>query len=321
MRKKISKPILFVSLSALAAAIAACGLLLRFLDNNDVKDIMPMTVPLAESPPMFFTTMPAAQGDLIKKNDRAEIDYSNTGEGYVMIRYYGRTDKLLKVIIEGSGGVSYTYALRHDGEYEVFPLSDGNGKYRIGIYENINGKKYATVLSLTTDVMLNDEFAPFLRPNQYVNYSAESQIVSLAAELTQNCGDMLEKVSSVYNYVIENITYDKELAVSVESGYIPDVDAVLKKGTGICFDYAAVTTAMLRSLTIPTKLVVGYTGSAYHAWINVYSEETGWIDSVIYFDGSGWKLMDPTLSAGSAAKDDIKKYIGDGKNYTAKYLY
>lgn len=54
-------------------------------------------------------------------------------------------------------------------------------------------------------------------------------------------------------------------------------------------------TAMLRSQDIPTKLVVGYTGNLYHAWINVYLEGQGWVDNIIYFDGTSWKLMDPTL--------------------------
>ena len=33
-------------------------------------------------------------------------------------------------------------------------------------------------------------------------------------------------------------------------------------------------TGMLRSQGIPSKLVVGYAGTAYHAWISVWTEET-----------------------------------------------
>ena len=48
---------------------------------------------------------------------------------------------------------------------------------------------------------------------------------------------------------------------------------------------------MLRSLGVPCKLVVGYAGAskpAYHAWISVWTEKTGWIDNAIYFDSTGW---------------------------------
>ena len=91
--------------------------------------------------------------------------------------------------------------------------------------------------------------------------------------------------------------------------------------TGICFDYAALMAAMLRSQGVPVKLVVGYTGNVYHAWLNVWSEKDGWVDNLIYFDGKVWKLMDPTFASSGKQSASIMQYIGDGANYTAKYLY
>ena len=81
--------------------------------------------------------------------------------------------------------------------------------------------------------------------------------------MAASSADALDVVSSVYNYVVTNITYDTAKANSVQSGYLPNCDSVLSQKKGICFDYAAVMTAMLRSQNIPTKLVVGYTGSLY----------------------------------------------------------
>lgn len=130
----------------------------------------------------------------------------------------------------------------------------------------------------------------------------------------------LDYVQQVYHYVIENITYDKQKAETVASGYIPDPDATMESGTGICFDYASLMTALLRSQHIPTKLEVGYSGEAYHAWISVYLHEVGWVDNIIEFDGKDWSLMDPTLAASNSASS-VKKYIGDGSNYTVKYSY
>lgn len=89
---------------------------------------------------------------------------------------------------------------------------------------------------------------------------------------------------------------------------------------GICFDYAALMTSMLRSQNIPTKLEVGYSGDAYHAWISTYIDDKGWVDDIIQFDGDTWQIMDPTLAAtnDSAA---VKKYVGDGSHYVVKYTY
>ena len=78
--------------------------------------------------------------------------------------------------------------------------------------------------------------------------------------------------------------------------------------------------AMLRSQGIPCKLVVGYAGDIYHAWISVWTEETGWIDGFIFFDGQIWKRMDPTFASSGKDDADILDFIENG-TYTAKYLY
>ena len=105
------------------------------------------------------------------------------------------------------------------------------------------------------------------------------------------------------------------------SGYLPVLDTVLKEKKGICFDYAALMTAMLRSQEIPCKLVVGYADEVYHAWISVWTEESGWIDGTIFFDGHAWHRMDPTFASSGNRSDSIMNYIGNGANYSAKYLY
>lgn len=290
----------------------------RFIESTEIDEEL---VPLSETPQMLSALMPTAPGIDVKKNSKAEIDYSNTKDGYIMVRYTQESQKQLRILVNGPSLETYTYRLKSNGRFEVFPLSDGNGEYRIGVYENISDSTYSTALSASIKVELEDELAPFLRPNQFVNYDENSKVVKRAAELTKNADGLLGKISAVYEYVTNNIVYDKELAASVKSGYLPDVDAVLAKGKGICFDYAAVTTAMLRSQMIPTKLVVGYTGNIYHAWINVYSEQTGWINSIIYFDGVSWRLMDPTYAASEGSDEKIAQYIGDAKNYITKYLY
>lgn len=260
-----------------------------------------------------------ASGVLVKSNAKAEIDYSNTADGYVMVRYLRATGSRLKVQVKGPT-TTYTYNLTA-GKWETFPFSDGNGSYQVVVYENISGTRYSAVLSLTTTVTLTDEFAPFVRPNQYVDYAVAEKTVAKAKELTKDLKDPLQKVAAVYQYVVKNMTYDYDLAANVQSGYLPVLDTVLAKKSGICFDYAALMTGMLRSQGVPCKLVVGYAGKAYHAWISVWTEEQGWISGVIFFDGVNWQRMDPTFASTGKQSSAIMKYIGDGKNYSAKYFY
>ena len=282
-------------------------------------------VPLAGTPVSATMKLPEASGVIVyggnAKSKGVVVDASNTQYGYVMVKYDGSSAAKKKVIVQGPSGVKYTYNLNKMGAYESFVLSDGDGKYNIGVFENIEGTKYSTLFTQALDVKLENQFTPFLSSNQYVNFTADCAAVKKAAELTGGLNDELAKVQAVYRFVIENITYDKVEAQTVQSGYLPDVDEVLATKTGICFDYAALMASMLRSQNIPTKLVVGYTGSAYHAWISTYTVESGWIEGVIFFDGTTWKLMDPTFASSSKSSDAIMKYIGDGKNYSEKYLY
>lgn len=272
------------------------------------------------SPSVPTLLIPVASGTKTESNSLGTIDYSNTADGYIMTKYTGKASKV-KVQIKGPDGVTQTYNLRTDGKYETFPLSAGNGKYTVLIAENVSGTSYAVAAQLSVDVSLSSSLAPFLRPNQYAYYDSDSSAVQKASELCAGTTTALEKVDRVYSWIVDNVSYDTALASSVKSGYLPDVERVITAKKGICLDYAGTATVMLRSQNVPTQLVVGYAGTAYHAWINVYVKETGWVYGVIYFDGSGWQRMDPTFAATGNSGSDVLQYIGDGKNYSQKYLY
>ena len=287
---------------------------------TDEVELEDERVPLSALPASLPTNLtPVASGTLVNKNSFAELDYSNTKDGYIMVRYIAATSQRLKAQVTGPA-TTYTYNLKA-GEWTTFPLSDGNGHYKVAVFENVSGTKYSAKLTASFDVTLSDEFAPFLRPNQYVNYLPATNTVAKAAELTKGLTDPLKMVEKVYDYVVKNVTYDRTAADTVQSGYLPVLDNVLATKKGICFDYAALMTGMLRSQGVPCKLVVGYAGTAYHAWVSVWTKETGWIDGVIYFDGNNWQRMDPTFASSGDRSDSIMQYIGDGKNYTTKYLY
>lgn len=273
--------------------------------------------PPRDNTPKVLT--PSADGTPVYGNDYASVDASHTSEGYVMVQYYGSNDKV-KVRIQSPDQSEYTYLLSGPGVYETFPLSCGNGTYTLQVLENVGGDSYVVAFAQSIDVAIADEFKPFLYPNQYVNFNAESSAVSKGSELAGDTYSDLEVVQNVYHYVIKNISYDTDKANNVTYGYLPNVDETLASGTGICFDYASLMSAMLRSQGIPTKLEVGYAGDALHAWISTYVDDIGWIDNIIEFDGTSWELLDPTLASNNDNKA-VEEYIGDGTHYTLKYSY
>lgn len=262
---------------------------------------------------------PSASGTLREENTKAIIDYSNTRDGYVMVKFTADTQKKLKTQVKGPS-TTYTYNI-YKGQWAVLPITDGNGTYQIKVYENVTGNEYSLVLAVEQKITLKDEFAPFLRPNQYVNYSEGSKTVKKAANLCSGISNPLEKVQAVYNYVVKNISYDTNKAATVKSGYLPVLDTVLSESKGICFDYAALMTGMLRSQGVPCKMVFGYAGTAYHAWISVWTEDEGWVDGAIFFDGTSWHRLDPTFASSGGQSAEIMQYIGNGSNYTSKYFY
>ncbi|MBQ7919303.1 MAG: transglutaminase domain-containing protein [Lachnospiraceae bacterium] len=279
--------------------------------NAVLKDAAPPYVPLPEAP-----------GTVTCGNDVVTIDTSNIQDGYLCVNYTGNCPKV-KLILTGPDDYKCTYDITGGG-YEAFPLTAGNGSYNVGIYENIVDTSYSTCFTTALDVTLTDEFTPYLRPSQYCNYTEATKSVQIASELSCKADSDLSLVSEVYNYIIENIDYDHDKAEAALSGsltgYISDIDASIDAGKGICLDYAAIMTSMLRSQRIPTRLEVGYAGEAYHAWISVYLQEVGWVNGIIEFDGESWSLMDPTFGASTGDKE-LKKFIGDGSNYTVKYIY
>lgn len=260
---------------------------------------------------------PKASNITVYQNDLACIDASNVSEGYIMVKYKGNNRKV-KLQITGPSSITYTYNL-HSG-FETFPLSSGSGSYSIAIYENVTGNQYSTAFAKSVNVQIVNEFGPYLYPNQYVNFTASCQTVAKGEELAANATSDLEVVSNVYNYIINNISYDYNKANTVQSGYTSNVDDILNKRTGICLDYSAVMASMLRSQGIPTRLEVGYAADAYHAWISTYIKDIGWVNGIIEFDGKGWKIMDPTFAA-STSERVLKNFIGNGSNYVTKYIY
>lgn len=276
--------------------------------------------PLAQLPETQQVRMPEASGKVVYSGKSAVIDASNTSQGYVMVKYTGASSKV-KLQISGSNRIVYTYDL-HKGSYDTFPLTSGDGNYRLNIYEHVRSNQYSLAMNKTISVKLASSLLPYLYPNQYVNYSSSSQTVAKGAQLAIGAKNQLAVVQNVYSYVISHITYDTQKANTVTSGYLPVVDKILGSGKGICFDYAAVMATMLRAQNIPTRLEVGYaSGGIYHAWVSVYLDQQGWVNGIIYFDGKTWKLMDPTFASSAKSSDSIMKFIGNGSNYSTKYVY
>ena len=244
------------------------------------------------------------------------VDLSHLSDGYVAASV--KSDSRLKFQMI-NGQMTYNYDLPNDGKETVYPLNMGDGSYVFRIMENVGEDKYTELWRSSQTVSLTDEFQPFIRPNQFVDYTPSSNCVAKARELASHCDSDLEVASAVYDYIVSNVKYDYDEAETVQSGYLPYPDEVLSTKKGICFDYASLAAAMLRSQGIPTQLITGYMGakSQYHAWNKIYIKGKGWIVGEIKVSGDNWKRVDMTLAASGENVD----FLEDDGNYTTRYVY
>lgn len=246
----------------------------------------------------------------------AQIDISAVADGYVGAAATGSAKLKFQVTCNGQ---SANYDLPQNGTPIVCPLTYGNGTYTFRVMQNTSGNNYIELYSTSASVTLSNEFAPYLRPNVFCDYSEGSACVAKARELAASATNQGEAVEAICTYIVENVQYDIAKAEKLQgaSGYVPNPDETLSSGTGICFDYASLGAAMLRSQGIPTQIITGYVSpdNIYHAWIMVNIDGT-WKSAQFSVDPNTWSRVDLTFAASGANQN-----VGDGKDYTDRYTY
>ena len=236
--------------------------------------------------------MPAAPGAKVQKDGKLIVDSSNSADGYIMAKVSAKDKKRMKLRIT-MGGSALNYDLNSDGEFEVFPLQFGKVNYTVTLYRNVEGKKYKEAGQVTVSPKnMEDELRCFLYPNQYVNYTEETECVKVASDLCKDMTSQSEIFLTVCKYVVSHLSYDYIKAVTVKPGMLPNIDECWEKGMGICQDLSAVTCAMLRSQGVPARLIIGTLGSGTpHAWV------------LAVVDGED-RFFDPTAELDASSKTD-----------------
>ncbi|UMZ72922.1 transglutaminase-like domain-containing protein [Natranaerofaba carboxydovora] len=150
----------------------------------------------------------------------------------------------------------------------------------------------------------------YLQSTNLINWKENESTKELAKKLTEDADSHNEKLYEVYNYIVKNISYDREklhyIKENINGLYTPNMDQILKDGRGICYDYSVLFAGMLRSVGIPTKLIKGYREGLddYHSWNEVYIKEK-----------DRWVIIDTTYDAVKTQEEDksVHKFKADEK--------
>lgn len=240
-------------------------------------------------------------------------DFDEANTGVVRVKLDDQyEDDTIKIMVAYEGETPEFYDYDRFAEFEAYGITGGEGTYQIGIYQNTTGNSYRSLAMKTVVVEDVDPLAPYLTSVQNVRWEESDKAATLAAALTEGIENDWGKVQAIHQYIIENITYDYEKAKTVAAGYLPDNAATIENGNGICYDYSSLMASMLRSLNIPTKLVMGYSNAkdVYHAWNEVYDAER-----------EEWLLVDSTYDASLYQHGFSVKMERDSAEYRIEKVY
>ena len=154
----------------------------------------------------YDTIWPRQSGTNVLTSKSLVVDASNASQGYIMARGDAGNKRLKLRVTQGQ--YKLTYDLNTSGDYEVFPLQLGDGSYTVELFENVSGKKYSAEGKVSVNVKLDDPYAPFLGPNQYVNYTPDTEAVQTSYELCAGMTDPQEIFETVQAYIKANYLYD-----------------------------------------------------------------------------------------------------------------
>ena len=246
-------------------------------------------------------------------------------EGFITVNVREDADRFRVEVLSPDGSrASYPLgnaSAEDDGSTYTVPLTGGNGSYRIDLLEKVPGSsRFAYLFSRRLDVEAADAAAPFLRGNCVIFYKDGDPVTETAREVTEGMTSQLAMTQAVYDYVISHVSYDTELAANAPVDYVPSPNGTLSAGTGVAPDYAALMTAMLRSVGIPARMETGYLGEMYHAWVSVQTDVSGTVGGAFDVTAGTWSVVDPTLGACNKS-DRIRSYLNKPSRYTPVCIY
>ncbi len=232
------------------------------------------------------------------------IDVTNLEKGIVDITYKASDTLKYKVLI-AKGDQKITYPFDASGKSVAFPLQLGNGTYKIGLLKNVSGTKYVYVAQLSVELNLKDPNIVFLNAIQNINWNEDQKAIEFGKTLLKSNTTTSKRISTLYGYMVKNVSYDYDKIAKLTADYIPNVEQTYVDLKGICYDYSALFASIERSQGIPVKLVKGYSKfvNGYHAW------------NEAFIDGK-WVIIDNTVdSTWKGSKTGLTMFKNE-KDYT-----
>lgn len=182
------------------------------------------------------------------------------------------------------GGRSYSFPL--SGKTTVVPNPLGNGDVQVIVATGKTGAWHAVDYATVTlhakpavQALQQDVLTPGTSGN-HVKYQRDRYLKGWQSWSHD------KRVREVHKYVTTRFRYDYARLDNQPEWYVPDYKRFMVSRKGTCYDMASLTGSLLRSMNVPTRLVMGDIDKVgYHAWNEVYVNKR-------------WRIVDTTFDLG-----------------------
>lgn len=191
---------------------------------------------------------------------------------------------------EGLSRITYDKTYHNKIIYYILKSPENNMRilvnYKIRRYEHANNVPAGP----DKNKGAKERLGKYLVSNRLMVVTPE--IKQIAQEITKGKKTVMEKARAIYDYVFENVSYNKTIPGWGEG----DTKRVCLLKAGNCTDFHSLFVSLARSIGIPANFVIGFSipkgksgqVKSYHCWAEFYDDGSGWVpvDVNEYYFGS-----------------------------------
>jgi len=193
--------------------------------------------------------------------------YLTSGGNYTLKSIFFTDDAIKNGSLVADPSKNYTY---DQLDYALLKTTSG----RNNDFNNFNIYNVKNTISVTTSNQLVYAFEKGLNPIPVSGSDAEILLEKAKAVLREICDDTmtdLQKTRAIYDWLIQNVSYDHYAASEIANSDVPNYDSWMAEGVfnnnkAVCDGYAKAFVILAKLENIPAIRV---TGNA-HAWNKVY---------------------------------------------------
>lgn len=192
--------------------------------------------------------------------------------------------RIEEIAIDPKGGCETTSDRTYGNKILHYSLPSSKAPSRINVHYKVRRREYSRS-SRGNDQGVggiketSEDLSKYLQPSRLVTISP--RVKELAAQVTKGKKGTIDKAKSIYDYVFQNVSYDK----TVPGWGNGDTERVCDLKTGNCTDFHSLFISLARASNIPAKFVMGVPltkeqkgkPKGYHCWSEFYDERLGWV--------------------------------------------